>query len=182
MLKSKLHKLISKSVNGNTKARKALYQQIAPMMLSVSNRYANNTNDAEDIFQESVLLFFEKLHQLNDAEKVGGWAKQIVIHEAIKNYKKKRKLTFTEDTLNTENVYVEDSELYNKINIDELLSTIQQLPEKMRMVLNLYAIEGYKHDEIADMLGISVGTSKSNLHDARARLKKHIQQEKRRLG
>jgi len=182
LLKVRIHKLINRSIKGDTKARKALYEQVAPMMLSVANRYAGSVTDAEDIFQDSVLNFFDKLHQLREADKVGGWAKQIVIHEAIRYYKKKRKLSFMEDSMNSDLAIEDESVIYEQIRINELLIVIQKLPEKMRMVLNLYAIEGYKHDEIAEMLGISVGTSKSNLYDARAKVKKYIQAEKQKLG
>lgn len=178
----RIHKLINKCLKGDAKARKALYEQIAPMMLSVSNRYASSASDAEDIFQDSVLNLFEKLHQLKEPEKIGGWAKQIVIREAIRYYQKKRKLSFANDALNINISDEDETGIYDKINVDEVLRIIQQLPEKMRLVLNLFAIEGYKHEEIADMLDISVGTSKSNLHDARIRIRKIIGVEKRKLG
>lgn len=182
MFKVSIHKLINKCIKGNAKARKALYEQIAPMMLSVAHRYASSASDAEDIFQDSVLNVFEKLHQLRDAEKIGGWAKQIVIREAIRYYQKKRKLTFADESVNINISDNDETGIYDKINVDEILGIIQQLPEKMRLVLNMFAIEGYKHEEIADMLGISVGTSKSNLHDARVRVRKVIEVEKRKLG
>jgi len=178
----RIHKLINKCIKGDAKARKALYEQIAPMMLSVANRYASNASDAEDIFQDSVLNVFEKLHQLREPDKIGGWAKQIVIREAIRYYQKKRKLSFADETANINISDNDETGIYDQINVDEILTIIQQLPEKMRLVLNLFAIEGYKHEEIADMLGVSVGTSKSNLHDARVRIRKFIEVEKRKLG
>tara|TARA_R110002050_G_scaffold300321_1_gene469161 strand:+ start:3617 stop:4165 length:549 start_codon:yes stop_codon:yes gene_type:complete len=182
LLKVRIHKLINKSIKGDAKARKTLYGQIAPMMLSVAYRYASSASDAEDIFQDSVLNFFEKLHQLRDADKIGGWAKQIVVHEAIRYYKKHKKLSFVDDATNKDVAIEDESSIYGQININEVLKVIQQLPEKMRLVINLYAIEGYKHEEIAEMLGISVGTSKSNLHDARKRMKRFMQEEQRKLG
>jgi len=177
-----LQKQVKKCLNGDRNAQKALYGLIAPMMLSVAHRYANNKPDAEDIFQESVLNVFDRLHQLREVEKIHGWAKQIVVHEAIRFYKKKRNMVFTDDTF-SETLKIEgDSTIYKKIEMDQLLKIIQQLPDKMRMVINLYAIEGYKHEEIADMLGISVGTSKSNLFDARKKIKVFMKEEERRLG
>ena len=152
------------------------------MMLSVAHRYASNKTDAEDIFQESILNVFDRLQQLRMVEKIHGWAKQIVVHEAIRFYKKKRNMVFSEDFF-AEKIQIEsDSEIYKQIEMEQLLKMIQQLPDKMRMVINLFAIEGFKHEEIAEMLGISVGTSKSNLHDARQQLKSFMKAEERKLG
>lgn len=162
--------------------RKALYTQIAPMMLSVAHRYANSKTDAEDIFQESILNVFDRLHQLRDAEKIHGWAKQIVVHESIRFYKKKRNLIFSDETALEPARLNADSGIYRQIEMEQLIKVIQQLPDKMRMVINLYAIEGYKHEEIAEMLRISVGTSKSNLHDARQKIKMYLYLEERKLG
>lgn len=151
-------------------------------MLSVSHRYANCKPDAEDIFQESVLNLFDRLHQLRDVEKIHGWAKQIVVHEAIRFYKKKRNLIFSDEPISEPARLNADSEIYKQIEMEQLIKVIQQLPDKMRMVINLYAIEGYKHEEISEMLGISVGTSKSNLHDARKKIKMYMNLEERKLG
>ncbi len=152
------------------------------MMLSVAHRYASSKSDAEDILQESFLNVFDRLHQLREIEKIHGWAKQIVVHEAIRFYKKKRNMVFTEDFSAEKLQSDSDSEIYKQIELEQLLKMIQQLPDKMRMVINLFAIEGYKHDEIAEMLGVSVGTSKSNLHDARRQLKNFMKAEERKLG
>lgn len=177
-----LNKLVKGSIGGDVKMRKALYGQIAPMMLSVAHRYANNKPDAEDIFQESVLNVFDRLHQLREVEKIHGWAKQIVVHEAIRFYKKKRNMVFTEETQWETVKYEGDSEIYKQLELEQILQIIQQLPDKMRIVINLYAIEGYKHEEIAEILGVSIGTSKSNLHDARRQLKNSMKAENRKLG
>ena len=152
------------------------------MMLSVAHRYANHKADAEDIFQESVLHVFDRLHQLREVEKIHGWAKMIVVNEAIRFYKKKRNMVFTEETVSEIEIYEGDSDIYKQIELAQILKIIQQLPDKMRMVINLYAIEGFKHEEISEMLGISVGTSKSNLHDARKQIKNFMKEEMRRLG
>lgn len=177
-----LHTIVRRSIAGDRKSQKALYNYLAPMMLSVSHRYANNRTDAEDIFQESVLNVFNRLQQLREPEKVAGWAKKVVIHEAIRFYKKKRNMYFSDETTGLASQPDSGSDIYRQLETDELLRVIQQLPDKMRMVINLYAIEGFKHEEIAEMLEISVGTSKSNLHDARKRIKKYITDEAREIG
>ncbi len=179
---NRLHILVNGSIQGDVKTRKALYRQIAPMMLSVAHRYANNKPDAEDIFQESVLHVFGSLHQLRDVEKIHGWAKIIVVNEAIRFYKKKRNMIFTEEPTSETSQYEGDSNIYKQLELEQILKIIQQLPDKMRMVINMYAIEGFNHEEIAEMLGVSVGTSKSNLHDARKQIKNFMKKEIRRLG
>ena len=151
-------------------------------MLSVAHRYANNKTDAEDIFQESVLNVFDRLQQLREPEKIAGWAKKVVVHEAIRFYKKKRNMFFTEETQSETAKYEGNSDIYKQLELEQILQIIQQLPDKMRLVMNLYAIEEFKHEEIAEMLEISVGTSKSNLHDARKRIKKLISDEARKIG
>lgn len=177
-----IHTIVTRSIGGDRKSQKALYDLLSPMMLSVAHRYANNKTDAEDIFQESVLNVFDRLQQLRDPEKIGGWAKKVVVHEAIRFYKKKRNLFFSEETTGMTSLPDSGGDIYRQLETDELLRMIQQLPDKMRMVINLYAIEGFKHEEIAEMLEISVGTSKSNLHDARKRIKKLISDEARKIG
>lgn len=177
-----LHTIVRRSIESDRKSQKALYNFLAPMMLSVAHRYANNRTDAEDIFQESVLNVFDRLEQLREPEKIAGWAKKVVIHEAIRFYKKKRNMFFSDETTALTSQPDSGSDIYRQIETDELLRMIQQLPDKMRMVINLYAIEGFKHEEIAEMLEISIGTSKSNLHDARKRIKKLITDEARKIG
>jgi hypothetical protein len=82
-----LNTIVTRSIGGDRKSQKALYDLLSPMMLSVAHRYANNKTDAEDIFQESVLNVFDRLQQLRDPEKIAGWAKKVVVHEAIRFYK-----------------------------------------------------------------------------------------------
>ncbi|MFA9392497.1 MAG: RNA polymerase sigma factor [Prolixibacteraceae bacterium] len=173
-------KLIEKCLADNSKAQKELFDLLSPMLLSVCHRYANNKNEAEDIFQESFLKIYENINQLRNAERLEGWAKQIAVHEAIAFYKKQRRLVLSDE------IYPEKQNLnllnstYQQIEVNELMLAIQQLPDRMRLVMNLYAIEGYKHEEIAEKLGISVGTSKSNLFDARKKLKGLISDEQRK--
>ncbi len=182
MEEKQLHTIVKRSIGGDRNSQKALYDLLAPMMLSVAYRYASHKSDAEDIFQESVLNVFDRLQQLREPVKVAGWAKKVVIHEAIRFYKKKRSLFFSEENAGLTNLPDYGNDIYRQIETDELLQVIQQLPDKMRMVINLYAVEGFQHDEIAKMLGISVGTSKSNLHDARKRIKKFMGEETRKTG
>jgi len=173
--------IISGCLKDDGKQKKAFYVLFAPHMLSVSHRYARNKTDAEDIFQESVLNVFNNLHQLRDQEKIEWWMKRIVINQAIQFYRKNKNLTFFEDNQSYESSVIVSIDILKKIEVDEVLDAIQQLPDKMRLVINLFAIEGLSHEEIAEMLSISVGTSKSNLFDARKRIKHLLKENVRRI-
>ncbi len=178
----KLHTLIKKCLDNEQRARRQLYEYIAPIMLGISYRYAQNKVDADDIFQEGIMNFFHRLYQLRDIERMEGWAKSIIINEAIRFYKKKRNLTYSENIETKSQHLVSNESIFIQLETEQVLQMIRELPDKMRMVINLYAIEGYKHEEIAEMLGISVGTSKSNLFDARKQIRKRIENESKRIG
>jgi len=178
----KLHKLISNCLDNDYQSRHALYDLIAPLILGVSRRYSRNKADSDDIFQESMMNLFHRLHQLKDSEKIEGWAKKIVINESIRFYKKNRNIIYTENIEVINNQMASNENVFAQLETKQLLQVIEKLPDRMRMVINLFAIEGYKHEEIAEMLGISVGTSKSNLFDARKQIKKRIENELKNIG
>jgi RNA polymerase sigma-70 factor (ECF subfamily) len=179
--KAVLNIIISGCLQGDGKHKKAFYGMFSPHILSVSYRYARNRTDAEDIFQESILKIFSYLHQLNELEKIEWWIKRIVINEAIRFYKKNRSLVFVEDYQTVNSSEMEAGDIYKKMEVEEVLKVIQELPDRMRLVINLFSIEGFSHEEIAEMLGISVGTSKSNLFDARKKIKILLNEKVRRI-
>ncbi|MCD4697415.1 MAG: sigma-70 family RNA polymerase sigma factor, partial [Bacteroidales bacterium] len=147
-------------------------------MLGLCYRYAKNKSDAEDIFQEGFLKVFENIRQLRNTEAVEWWMKRIFVNEAFKFYKKQTRLHLVDNITLLENSisdYIDDNDdILDKMETEELTQIIQNLPERMRMVFNMYIIEGFSHKEIADKLEISVGTSKSHLHDARKQLQHNI--------
>jgi RNA polymerase sigma-70 factor (ECF subfamily) len=179
--KAVLNIIISGCLQGDSKHKKAFYELFSPHILSVSYRYARNRTDAEDIFQESILKIFCYLQQLNELEKIEWWIKRIVINEAIRFYKKNRSLVFVEDYQTVNSSEMETSDVYKTMEVAEVLKVIQVLPDRMRLVINLFSIEGFSHEEIAEMLGISVGTSKSNLFDARKKIKILMHEKVRRI-
>jgi len=128
-----LYTIVTRSIGGDRKSQKALYDLLSPMMLSVAHRYANNKTDAEDIFQESVLNVFDRLQQLRDPEKIAGWAKKVVVHEAIRFYKKKRNLFFSEEFTGMTSQPDSGGDIYRQLETDELLRMVQQLPDKIRI-------------------------------------------------
>jgi RNA polymerase sigma-70 factor (ECF subfamily) len=166
--------LVKRCIEDHSKAKKELYEGFAPAMFAICCRYAKNHEDAEDIFQQAFIKIFEKLHQLRDPQTLPGWLKSIFIHEALDFYKTKyQKQHFTE--INDHDVRQFDiNEAVGQLNMEEIRAEINKLPDKCRLVFNLYVIDGFSHQEIGEMTQISVGTSKSQLFEAKRRLKIQI--------
>lgn len=137
-------------------------------------KYSNSYEDAEDTLQDSFLVIFDKIKQYKRKGSFEGWLKRITINTAIQKYRNKSTLQIVKEPSSNEeddDIYFEDEHL----TIDYLLNLIQQLPDRYRLVFNLYALDNFSHKEIAEMLNISEGTSKSNLSRARALLKNKIE-------
>ena len=165
--------LVKCCINCDIKAQKELYDSFAPKMLSVCHRYAKSVNDAKDIFQEGFLKVFENLNQLKDTNSLEFWIRRIFVNEALRLYNNQKKWTLVEIT-STLFAREDCHNVFDKMGTDELTSLIQKLPDKMRLAFNMYVIDGYSHQEIAEAMNISVGTSKSNLHDARKALQMEL--------
>jgi len=166
--------LINKCIRNDTGAQKELYNRFAPEMLSICHRYASSKDDAEDIFQEGFLKIFENLYRLKNHDLIEWWMKKIFINEALRLYNSKKRINLVEDLSVLRPAPEEEYGISEKLGTDEITKLIQKLPDRMRMVFNMYVIEGFSHSEIAVMLNISEGTSKSNLHDARKTLQRKI--------
>jgi RNA polymerase sigma-70 factor (ECF subfamily) len=150
----------------------ALYTKYAMQLMSIAMRYSNTTFEAEDILQEAFIKIFTNIHSYAYSGSFEGWLKRIVVNTAIKQYHKNAnyKISNLHDIGKATEVDCSDS--LDKMSTDELIKLIQQLPEGYRLVFNLYEIEGYSHKEIAQLLNISEGTSKSQLHKAKQYLQK----------
>jgi RNA polymerase sigma-70 factor (ECF subfamily) len=166
--------LINNCISNDSGAKKKLYNLFASKMLSICYRYANSKDDAEDIFQEGFLRVFENLHQVKNAESLEWWMKKIFINEAMKLYNKNKRISLYDDLSSVRTNKANEYGVLDKLGSDEIVRIIQMLPDKMRIVFNMYVIEGFSHKEIGEMLNISEGTSKSNLHDARKILQRKI--------
>jgi len=166
--------LIKKCIRNDSGAQKELYNLFASKMLSICHRYAKSKDDAEDIFQEGFLKVFENLYQVKNEDSMEWWMKRIFINEAYKLYNKNKKINLFEDLSILRPLSSDEYGIMDKLGTDEITKLIQKLPDKMRMVFNMYAIEGFSHKEISEILNISKGTSKSNLHDARKTLQRKI--------
>lgn len=152
------------------KAQTAFYNLYKGRLLGICRRYARTEAEAEDIFQEAFIKIFKNLHQLDKVESVNYWVKSSVIRTAIDSY---RSTLHERDYIGYEGISEEtnDENIFSTLSREQILKSINELPNGYRMIINLALIDGYTHAEIADMLQISEGTSKSQLSRARELLK-----------
>lgn len=173
-----LHKneaqLIKRAAKNHRDAQHTLYEIHAPKMLSVCRYYIKDVHQAEEVMLNGFFKVFTQLKSFKSEGSFEGWIRRIMIRESISFLRKKKQLEFATDIIE---VYEEPPNYVNtELDVDEVQLLIDKLPEGYKMVFNMYAIEGYKHSEIADMLSISESTSKSQLFKARKLLQKQIKQ------
>ena len=171
------NELINKCIDWDKRAQSMLYKQFSPKMFSVCFRYARNREEAEDILQEGFMKVFEKINTFKREGSLEGWIRRIMVNTAIQKYRERKSSVGMIMSVETypENVNHHSSDdALSQMGAKELMQMIQKLTPAYQMVFNLYVFEGLKHREIADKLGISEGTSKSNLADARTILKREI--------
>lgn len=170
-----LEQLIEQCKNNDAKAQSQIYKLYASKLFSLSLKYSRNHAEAEDNLQDSFLTIFKKIEQYQNKGSLEGWMKRITINTALQRYRSAGVF----DIVSEEQIEDVSVEIDNDtIGIDYLLQIIQELPDRYRLVFNLYALDDYSHKDIADMLDISIGTSKSNLARARLILKEKIEQYK----
>jgi RNA polymerase sigma-70 factor (ECF subfamily) len=142
-------------------------------MFGICVRYAGNYEDAQDILQEGFIKVYDKIHQFSFKGAFEGWIRKIMVNTALEKYRLHYRLVSLDEMV--QNPETDGSEnITSEINTQELLRIIQELSPRYRVVFNLYALEGFSHKEIGDMLGISEGTSKSNLSRARTILQEKV--------
>lgn len=172
--------LINACIAANNDARQELYQRFYGKMMALCLRYTKNRDDARDVLHEGFLKVFDGLGSFRNAGSLEGWIRTIMVNASILQYHKQNKLRITHSSLEddegeqTAESFVADDDIIAKIGYEELLQLIRGLPPAYQTVFNLFAIEGYGHKEIAEMLDISEGTSKSNLFKARTKLQQQI--------
>lgn len=166
-----LEQLIQKCKKDDTKAQGELYKLFSSKLFALSLKYSTNYAEAEDNLQDAFVIIFKKISQYKNRGSFEGWLKRITINTALQRYR-------TKGVFNIVNEEIEDNaeiEIEDEIvPLDFLLQIIQELPNRYRLVFNLYVLDDYPHKEIAEMLEISQGTSKSNLARAREILKNKI--------
>ena len=166
--------LIKKAAKGNREAQRRLYELYAPKMLSVCRRYLNDLMQAEEAMCNGFLKAFNGLDRFRDEGSFEGWLRRIMVNESISYLRKAQKMKFTDyENQGDDPAYSpQDSEL----EVEHIQLLIDQLPEGYRAVFVMYAVEGYKHQEIAQMLDIAESTSKSQLFKARKMLQQKLKE------
>jgi RNA polymerase sigma factor (sigma-70 family) len=168
--------VIELSKQGNTLAQRKLYDTYSKKLYGISLRYANSEEEAADILQDSFIKIFTKLDTYKFEGSFEGWMRRITTHTAIEYYRKR--IEYSEIGNVETNINLSTTEDLS-LEEDDILKLIQNMPNGYRMVFNMYAIEGYSHQEIALMLKISEGTSKSQLARARQYLQREIAKNNR---
>ncbi len=166
--------LIKGCIKEDRQSQSRLYQLLAPKMFVVCLRYCHNREEAEETLQEGFLKAFEYIHQFKFAGSFEGWVRKIMVNCALQKYRSTSYMHAVMDIDNTAVMQMGNEDILAQMGSKELLNMVQQLPPSYRLVFNLYVFEGLKHREIAKLMGISEGTSKSNLSDARAILQKKV--------
>ncbi|KGO79502.1 RNA polymerase sigma-70 factor [Flavobacterium beibuense F44-8] len=163
--------IIRLAVDNNRHAQHRIYTTYSPKMLSVCRQYIKDLQQAEDIMITAFMKVFTKLKDFEYKGSFEGWIRRVMVNECISYLRVNKKMNFLEDEYYTEGTF---NDVEWQLSVEEIQCLIDNLPEGYKMVFNLYIIEGYKHHEIAQMLGINEGTSKSQLSHARKMLQEQI--------
>ena len=163
--------LIEQAVESNRHAQHKIYSKFSPKMLGVCRQYIKDLHLAEDVMITAFMKVFTSLKNFKHEGSFEGWIRRIMVNECISFLRVQKKVKFLED----ENFQEESSNnIESQFSVEEIQFLIDNLPDGYKMVFNLYAIEGYKHHEIAEILQIKEGTSKSQLSHARKILQNNI--------
>lgn len=163
--------IIALAVDNNRHAQQKIYSKHAPKMLSICRQYVKDVQQAEDIMITAFMKVFTNLKAFEHKGSFEGWVRRIMVNECISYLRVQKKVSFLEDEFFVEDTF---NNIESHFSVEDIQSLIDSLPDGYKMVFNLYAIEGFKHQEIAKMLGINEGTSKSQLSHARRMLKEQI--------
>ena len=166
------NKLIGKAIKNNREAQHVLFKWHAPKMLSVCRYYIKDVQYAEDAMLNGFFKVFSNLKSFKNEGSFEGWIRKIMVRESISFLRQQKKIEFSLEDVEVQNNY--SNNINTELEVDDIQQLIDSLPEGYKIVFNMHAIEGYKHHEIADMLNISEGTSKSQLFKARKMLQQKI--------
>lgn len=172
MKDKKLERIIKDSIKGKSRAQESLYVEFAPKMMGVCLRYAKSYDEAEDILHDGFIKVFQSLKSFRFEGSFEGWMRRIVVNTALERFRSKPQVYSVEEF---DDIEIDDDNLdVRNAPLEVLLKMVQELPERYRMVFSLYVLDGYPHNEIAEIMQITLGTSKSNLARARGILKNKL--------
>ena len=169
-LHNKQKSLIKKAIDNNREAQQQLFEQHSPKMLGVCRQYVKDLHHAEDLLLSGFLKVFTNLHKFKHEGSFEGWIRRIMVNTCISYLRKKNLVDLSDEDYVFNDVATESLE---NTSVEDIQKLIDKLPEGYKMVFNLFAIEGYKHSEIAEKLGVSESTSKSQLFKARKLLQEN---------
>jgi len=175
-------------LQNNAASQRELYTRYSPKMLAVCYRFAHNREDAEDMLQEGFIKVFSQIHTFRNQGAFEGWIRRIVVHTCINHLKKNKRFNESVDIIHANSIQVREETVPSIVQAKQIVECIRLLPMGYRTVLNLYAIEGYTHKEIAEMLDIEESTSRSQYTRAKQMLedilvkKKIIQKPQEKTG
>jgi RNA polymerase sigma factor (sigma-70 family) len=167
--------ILEACINGDRLAQQQLYNCYKGKLFAVCMRYAHSREDAEDIFQDGFVLIFKDLRQYTGVGNLEGWLRKVMVNTALQHLRKQKKLIQTIEFDGQEHAEDTDDLVMDEQLAKNLVRILQKLPSGFRTVFNLYVLEGYTHPEIAEILDISVGTSKSQLMRAKAHFRKLLE-------
>lgn len=173
--------LIKQCIKNNRTAQNELFRKYKDTLFFISLKYCRNEADAEDNLHDAFITIFQKMKSFKNKGSFEGWMKRITIYKAIDKYKVQKpvNIEINNDLLQEEEV---ETDADTNISLDQLLKLIQELPDQYRLVFNLYQMDGFSHKEIASLLNISEGTSKSNYHRAKLILRDEIKKINKSLN
>ncbi|MFH4963752.1 sigma-70 family RNA polymerase sigma factor [Gaetbulibacter sp. M235] len=170
-----LRQLIENCKINDTQAQSELYKLFSSKLFSICLKYSRNYAEAEDNLQDAFLTIFKKIGQYKHKGSFEGWLKRVTVNTVLQRYRNEKVFDIiNEDIVDDVEIEIDDE----SISLDYLLQIIQGLPDRYRLVFNLYVLDGYSHNDIATMLDINIGTSKSNLARARQILMRTIEDYK----
>lgn len=177
--KDPLFEIIEGCVKGDSKCQQIIYQKFYGKMLGACMRYSKDREEAKDILQDGFLKVFLNIKLYTGSGSFEGWVRKVIINTALDYIRKSKQLIqyansdYVEENAEEIKEEVENIE-YGDISTNEIMEAVQQLPTAYRTVFNMYVVDGFSHQEIADQLGVNIGTSKSNLSKAKVQLKKAL--------
>lgn len=185
---NELNEIVKGCIAGDRKSQQQLFQTFFGKMMVVCMRYTNDRDTAQDILQDAFIKAFDKMGDFTFTGSFEGWLRRIMVNTAIDHFRKSKHLIELienqnySDELENENDFGEEDDKmeensWENLSSDDILAAMQELSPAYQTVFNLYVMENYQHKDIAEMLNISVGTSKSNLAKARANLKKILEKK-----
>ncbi len=163
--------LVKRSISGDNKSRELLYKQYFSFAMSICIRYTKSSNEAIEIVNDSFMKVLENLDQFDSAKPFKSWYARILVNTAIDSYRKNLKHNSTLSISSIADIEEHESVINTELSVDDILKLFDQLPENYRITFNLYEIEGFSHEEIAQMLGVTTSTSRSNLTRAKKMLR-----------